>query len=119
MAMQSAAWMTQVLFSSWISHFIATLERCGGVSLEHRHLLIVDGHNSHVTIDVVMKVMEVGLDLVILPSHTSHRLQPLDVGVFAPYKKAFQKYRDAWVLKHLGQCAGKKFLALWISLGLQ
>ena len=95
------------------------LERHGGVSPERQHLLIVDGHNSHVTIDVVMKAMEVGLDLVTLSSHTSHRLQPLDVGVFAPYKKAFRKYRDVWVLKHPRQSASKKILALWVSLGLK
>ena len=118
MAMQSAAWMTQVLSSSWMSHFIAALERHGGVSHEHQHLLIVDGHNSHVTVDVVMKAMEVGLDPVTLLFHTSHRLQPLDVAVFAPYKKAFWKYRDAWVVKHLGRSVGKKILALWVSLGL-
>ena len=102
-----------------MSHFIATLERRVGVSPERWHLLIIDGHNSHVTVDVVMKAMEVGLDLVTLPSHTSHRLQPLDVAVFAPYKKAFRKYRDAWVVKHPRQSAGKKILALWVSLGLQ
>ena len=110
--------MTQVLFSSWMSHFIVALERRGGISPERRHLFIIDGHNSHVTVDVVMKAMEVGLDLVILPCHTSYRLQPLDVVVFAPYKKAFLKYRDAWVVKHPGESTGKKILALWISLGL-
>ena len=86
--------MTQVLFSTWMSHFIAAVERRGGVSSERRHLLIVDGHNSQVTVDVVMKAMEVDLDLVFLPFYTSHRLQPFDVVVFAPYKKVFRKYRD-------------------------
>ena len=53
MAMQSEAWMTQFLFSSRISHFIQSLGSRGGISPENRHLLIVDGHNSHVTLEVV------------------------------------------------------------------
>ena len=90
MAMQTKAWMTKTLFSHWISHFIRCLQSKGGISHERRHLLILDGHNLHVTLEVVHKCREVGLDLMILPSHMSHRLQPLDVGVFAPFKRYFK-----------------------------
>ena len=62
--------------------------------------------------------MEVGLDLVILLSHTSHRLQPLDVSVIAPFKRGFKRYRDAWVLHNRGRGAGKQVLAMWVSGGL-
>ena len=72
----------------------------------------MDGHNSHVTIEVLQQAMKVGLDVLTLPSHTSHKLQPLDVGVFAPYKKAFRKYRDAWVLRQPGSRANKQILAM-------
>ena len=68
--------MTQFLLTTWILHFISFLERHGGIAPEQWHLLIIDGHNLHVTMDVVMKAMEVGLDLVTLPLYTSHRLQP-------------------------------------------
>ena len=119
MAMQPEAWMTQFLFSNWITHFVNCLSTKGGISRERRHLLVVDGHNSHVTLDVVMKAMDVGLDLLTLPSHTTHRLQPLDVSIFAPFKKYFRCYRDAWVMKNRGRAACKEILAMWISLGLQ
>jgi hypothetical protein len=74
MAMQPKGWMTTALFSQWISHFIKALESRGEISPSNRHLLIVDGHNSHITLEAVHKAMQVGLDLVPLPSHTSHRL---------------------------------------------
>ena len=119
MAMQPEAWMTQFLFSNWITHFINCLSRRGGISHERRHLLIVDGHNSHVTLEVVIKAMDVGLDLLTLPSHTSHCLQPLDVSIFASFKKSFKRYRDAWVMKNRGKGACKENLAMWVSLGLQ
>ena len=79
----------------------------------------MDGHNSHATLKVVMKAMEVGLDLVTLLLHTSHHLQPLGVSIFAPFKKAFKRYRDAWVLRHRDKGARKQILAMWVSIGLQ
>ena len=119
MAMQPQAWLTQFLFRNWLSHFIQTLGSRGGISNQNRHLLIVDGHNSHVIVDVVLQAMKVVLDVLTFPSHTSHRLQPLDVGVFAPYKRAFKRYRDAWIMHYPGCTATKQILAMWVSYGLQ
>ena len=87
--------MTQFLLSNWITHFINCLSTRGGISRESRQLLIVDGYTSHVTLDAVVKAMDVGLDLLMLLSHTSHWLQPLDVSIFAPFKRSFRRYRDA------------------------
>jgi hypothetical protein len=53
MAMQPNAWMTKWLFQSWISHFIGSLKKGPGIDLNNRHLFILDGHNSHVTLEVV------------------------------------------------------------------
>src|SRR5450759_3875476 len=53
MSMQPRAWMTSYLFSAWISHFIESVRHLGGISPERRHLLLLDGHNSHVTLNVV------------------------------------------------------------------
>jgi hypothetical protein len=46
MAMQPKAWMIVCLFSTWIFHFITTMQTCGSnMSMENRHLFILDGHN--------------------------------------------------------------------------
>jgi hypothetical protein len=79
------------------------------------HLLIMDGHSSHVTIDVVKWAQAVGLHLLTLPSHCSHAMQPLDVAVFKPFKGAFRIYRDAWTLQNRGREAKKEVLASWTS----
>ena len=79
----------------------------------------MNGHNSHITLEVVKQSMEVELDLVILPSHTSHRLQPMDVSVFAPFKRGLKRNTNAWILHNRGKRAGKQVLAMWISDGLQ
>ncbi len=44
-------------------------------------LLIEDGHGSHVTLDVIDLARKNDIHLLSLPSHTSHILQPLDIGV--------------------------------------
>jgi hypothetical protein len=49
-----------------------------------KRLLIVDGHSSHVNMAFVDWADEHGIILLILPPHTTHRLQPLDVGLFQP-----------------------------------
>jgi hypothetical protein len=72
MAMQSKAWMTTFLFTKFFSLFKRLMP--SGISLTNRHLLILDGHRSHVTLEVIEQVKKFGLDMITLPSHTSHAL---------------------------------------------
>jgi len=53
-----------------------------------RRLLLLDGHGSHLTARFIAFCLDKNIDLVCLPPHTSHLLQPLDVGVFSPLKRA-------------------------------
>src|SRR4051812_2423334 len=46
---------------------------------------------THETLEILEYCLEHNIILCRLPSHTSHKLQPCDVGVFAPLKAA---YRD-------------------------
>ena len=52
-------------------------------------LLVLDGHGSHITIDVIEYARSKEIHPLCLPSHTSHILQPSDIGVF---KSVFSKY---------------------------
>lgn len=54
-------------------------------------VLICDGFGTHETLEALEFCFENNIILCRLPSHTSHKLQPCDVGVFAPLKEA---YRD-------------------------
>ena len=119
MGMQPNAWMTKWLFESWISHFITCLRKGPGIDLTNRHLLILDGHNSHVTLEVVKTAMESGVDIISLPSHTSHALQPLDVACFRSFKCAFRKQRDAWTVLNKNKKVGKQDLCEWTLKALQ
>jgi hypothetical protein len=50
----------------------------------HRRLLIVNSHNSHVNMRFINYYDQNHILLAILPPHSTYRLQPLDVGLFAP-----------------------------------
>jgi hypothetical protein len=51
-----------------------------------RKLLIIDGHSNHIYANFVGRRAGHGVDLVVLPLHTSHITQPLDVSIFGPLK---------------------------------
>ncbi|KAH8930327.1 hypothetical protein BT69DRAFT_1209215, partial [Atractiella rhizophila] len=60
-------------------------------------LLILDGHDSHALALIIRYVWENLRDIVniiCLPPHTTHKLQPLDVGVFGPIGKAWSDVTD-------------------------
>jgi hypothetical protein len=59
-----------------------------------RRLLVLDGHGSHMTAKVIAYCMENEIGLLVLPHHCSHVLQPLDVSVFAPLKRALAVETD-------------------------
>jgi hypothetical protein len=70
-------------------------------------------------LDVVREASATGLDLLIIPAHTSHALQPLDVSVFKPFKQHFRENRDFWSSRNLNESATKDTLAQWVSLALR
>lgn len=85
-ACTESGWMQDSVFESWMDHFIKYTE-----SLQKPVLLIYDGHGSHMTYGTVKKAIDNNIIILCLPPHTSHALQPLDVGVFSPVKEAWKQ----------------------------
>ncbi|KAJ2973747.1 hypothetical protein NQ176_g6431 [Zarea fungicola] len=54
-------------------------------------LLVVDGFTGHTTLDFAEYCIHFDIIIAILPPHSTHIMQPLDVGVFQPLKSAHQK----------------------------
>jgi hypothetical protein len=52
-------------------------------------LLIVDGHKSHNSHEFHKYCEEEKIIVLCMPPHSSHLLQPLDVGCFSPLKRAY------------------------------
>ena len=53
-------------------------------SQHERHVLIVDGHNSHYSTEFIKFCSKKNIELFCLPPYATHILQPLDVGLFGP-----------------------------------
>jgi len=58
-------------------------------------VLICDGFGTHETLEVLEFCFENNIILCRLPSHTSHKLQPCDVGVFSSLKGFYRDEADA------------------------
>ncbi len=53
----------------------------------------------HVTLKVIKSAKKLGLNMITLPLHTSHALQPLDVFCFKPFKITFRMVMDVIMFK--------------------
>lgn len=106
--MSSSGWMEKPLFIDWIEKvFIPAAKKVDpGV-----HLLVFDGHSSHVSFNVVNLARKNHIHLVLLPPHTTSVLQPFDVGVFAPLKKVWPIILQEFNLKEKRINVEKKHMA--------
>ena len=55
-------------------------------------ILLLDGHASHISTKTVEYCVSRKIILLCLPPHTTHLLQPLDVGIFAPLSTAYKNH---------------------------
>ncbi|KAH8623156.1 hypothetical protein IG631_22313 [Alternaria alternata] len=86
LAVSDNGWTTDELGVEWVKHFNRyTAPRTHGVY----RLLILDGHSSHATPEFDQYCTENKIITLCMPAHTSHLLQPLDVGCFSPLKRAY------------------------------
>ena len=69
-----SGYIDQHIFLDFLKHY-----NRHRVSIENKKaVLYFDGHRSHVTIEAIEYSIENNIELVCLPPHSSHRLQPLD-----------------------------------------
>jgi hypothetical protein len=84
-------WTTNKLGLQWLKHFDEHTKR--RVIGAHR-LLIIDGHESHDSLEFQQYCKDNKIITICMPPHSSHLLQPLDVGCFSPMKKAYGRQAE-------------------------
>jgi len=85
-ALSDNGWTTDELGLEWIKHFNRHTEsRTTGAY----RLLILDGHSSHATPEFDQFCKDNKIITLCMPPHTSHLLQPLDVGCYSPLKVVY------------------------------
>ena len=100
-------WTTNEIGFQWLEHFNAyTKKRTIG---QHR-LLIIDGHESHNAFQFKQYCKEKKIITLCMPPHSSHLLQPLDVGCFGPLKKAYGRQAEELMRNRISHITKLEFL---------
>ena len=79
-------------------------------------LLILNSHKSHKSLSFYELCEENKMITLCMPPHSSHILQPLNVGCFAPLKRAYSKEIRALALDHIGRINKKAFIATFAKV---
>ena len=99
-ALTPNGWSCNALGLDWLTNVFDryTREKSGN----RRRLLIVDGHSSHVNLAFINACDRLCILLMILPPHTTHRLQPLDVSLFRPLATYYTNGLNKMLFDSLG-----------------
>ncbi|KAL8613418.1 hypothetical protein ACOMHN_057138 [Nucella lapillus] len=90
--------MTGKIFLYCLQHFVQHSQS----SKENPTLLLLDIHESHVTLDAVDFCRQNGIHLLGFPPLFTHRIQPLDRAVFGPFKKHYSIACSEWMVSNPG-----------------
>lgn len=91
-------WMNSLLFHNW---FKKQFLRYAPAS--RPLLLLLDGHSSHYHPDTIKAAIESGVIILALPPNTTHLTQPLDKGVFGPFKQHWRRVCHDFQVSHPGK----------------
>ena len=78
-------WINKDHYLDWFQFFLQNVPPTRPV------LLLQDGHSSHISIELIELARQNDVHLLCFTAHTTHILQPLDVGVFKSFKANFSK----------------------------
>ncbi|XP_065671971.1 uncharacterized protein LOC136089810 [Hydra vulgaris] len=83
-ASNGSGWMNEECFVTYLNHFIRHVKP----KKESPVLLLLDNHQSHLSVQLITLCKDNRIVLLSFPPHCSHKLQPLDRSVFGPFKNA-------------------------------
>ena len=85
-----SGWSDQFLFTDWFKKIpLPYLKKLPG-----KKVMIGDNLSSHFSDEVLWLCGRHNIEFVCLPANSTHKLQPLDVGFFAPMKRAWRGLLD-------------------------
>lgn len=94
-----SGWITDEEFYCFIQHFIRHVRPSKDTPI----LLLLDNHSSHLCVKTLDLAKENGVVMLSFPPHCSHKLQPLDVSVFGPFKTYLSGAQDSWMRNNAGK----------------
>ena len=89
-----SGWTSAACFTEFMKHFIKHT-KC---SKDRPVILILDNHDSHISIETIDLSKENGVTLLTLSPHCSHKLQPLDRSVYGTFKTFYNQVSNAFMV---------------------
>ena len=111
-ATSDSGWSNDILGLSWLKQVFQRQTK--DKAKRDYQLLILDGHGSHQTPSFREFCDSNRILLATLPPHSSHRLQPLDVGMFKPLSSAYTKELNSLSHRSQGLVEVHKSDFLWL-----
>ncbi|XP_039968089.1 uncharacterized protein LOC120779778 [Bactrocera tryoni] len=93
-----SGYMNSDVFSQFMRHFI----KHTGANADSPTMLLLDNDGSHLSIEAIDLALGHGITLLSFPPKCTHKTQPLDVVVFAPFKGMMTVKHDAWKKSNTG-----------------
>ncbi len=91
LAVSDNGWTNDELGVEWLRHFNRYTPL-----IETYRLLILDNYKNHAIIAFIDYAYGNGIILLYLPSHSTHRLQPLDITIFGPLATYYSHEMNAY-----------------------
>ena len=96
-----SGWSNSVIFEHYLkNHFLKFVAQ---PTEAEKVLILYDGHKSHVNIGLIEWAISKHIILFVLPPHTSHVLQPLDIGCYGPFQRMYNNECHKFMRCHPGQ----------------
>jgi hypothetical protein len=97
-------WTNNETGLDWIKHFDKHTKGC---TKDVYRMLIIDGHESHLSAEFDEYCKDNKIMTISMPAHSSHLLQPLDVALYSPLKRAYGDKINLFIkasVKHITKC---------------
>ena len=106
-------WSDKALALDWLRNVFEPDSK--NISGDRTRLLILDGHLSHTTPEFFTFCREKDIKLLILPPHTSHVTQPLDVSIFGPLKTRYSQQVEKAGRNGIEAIPKSRFISLYCA----
>ena len=102
-------WTSNEYSLGWLTEVFLPKTYNGG----NWRLLLLDGHGSHITGEFQYECLVNQVILIYLLPHSSHLLQPCDLGPFAHLKRAYSNHLKAYISQGKAQLSRPQFNLLY------
>ena len=100
--MSKKGWSNSETFHNYITKHFATYVKLSDDKTSDHTLILYDRHKSHISLTLSDWAKKHNVTLFVLPPHSSHLTQPLDVAVFGLFKAIYNSECQAYMKKFPG-----------------